>query len=346
MAARYKTQAERFETSIAGWSFALADALRSYGIDADQVFAQAGIKLAAISSPSQRLPVSRVQKVWRYAEEHTDDLFGIRVAGFLNPASLHALGFALMCSSTLKDFFERYIRYRCVLSHLHFCELLEDDDCYRLRVVDERRIKSEITQDAAIGFFLNMARLLLGADFAPLAMHITRAASPAMADLETFLRAELRTGSDDYALLLDKESMGRKLRFANPQLAKQQDALVEQYIASLGLISEYMLRVRTQIKQLLERGEVSIELVADNLHVTVRTLQRRLSDEGSSYNSLLDVARQQLALEYAGDRAISATEAAMKLGFNDSGSFGRSFRRWTGHSFTAYREKLQAGASG
>jgi AraC-like DNA-binding protein len=91
---------------------------------------------------------------------------------------------------------------------------------------------------------------------------------------------------------------------------------------------------------------VSIELVADNLHVTVRTLQRRLSDECSSYNSLLDVARQQLALEYAGDRAISATEAAMKLGFNDSGSFGRSFRRWTGRSFTAYRAKLQAGAPG
>jgi hypothetical protein len=294
VAARNEKQAERYETSIAGWSFALADALRSYGIDADQVFAQqAGIELAAISSPAQRLPVSGVQQVWRYAEEHTDDLFGIRAAGFLTSASLHALGFALMCSSTLKDYFERYIRYRCVLSHMHFCELLEDDDCYRLRLVDERRVKSEITQDAAIGFFLNMARLLWGADFAPLAMHITRPASPAMADLETFLRAELRTGSDDYALLLDKEHMGHKLRFANPQLAKQQDALVEQYIASLGLISEYMLRVRTQIRQLLERGEVSIELVAENLHVTVRT-----------------------------------------------------FRRWTGRSFTAYRAKLQAGASG
>jgi AraC-like DNA-binding protein len=338
-----KLQAAKYETSIAGWSFALADGLECYGIDPRPVFEAAGIDLDNVSSPDQRLPVSGVQKVWRHAEEHTDHFFGIHVSQFLTPASLHALGFALLCSSNLKDYFERYIRYRCVLSHMHFCELTEEEDCYKLSVVDERKVKSEITQDTAIGFFLRMARLTCSPDFAPRAVHITRTPGVETGKLEDFYRCELLTGCDEYALFLERDVMERRLRFANPQLARQQDALVERYISEMGLISEYMLRVRTEITRQLQHSAVNIEAVAASLNVTVRTLQRRLADERSSYNTLLDEARQQLAMEYARDPRISATEAAFKLGFNDSGSFGRSFRRWTGQSFTAYRHAVQTG---
>ena len=127
------------------------------------------------------------------------------------------------------------------------------------------------------------------------------------------------------------------LRFANPDLAAQQDAIVERYIAEHGLISEYMLRVRTYIQELLSEGAPSIEAIADKLNVTVRTLQRRLSAENSSYNRLLDTVRKQVALEEAKDPDKTAMEIAFALGFNDSGSFGRSFKRWTGQSFTDYR---------
>ena len=54
---------------------------------------------------------------------------------------------------------------------------------------------------------------------------------------------------------------------------------MERYIAEMGLISEYMLRVRTQISRRLDDGSISIEQVAKGLNVTVRSLQRRLSDE-------------------------------------------------------------------
>jgi AraC-like DNA-binding protein len=284
--------------------------------------------------------VNGVQKVWQFAAEHTDDYFGIRVAECLTPASLHALGFALWCSSNLRDYFERYIRYRCVLSHSHFCELIEEEKHFRLSLVDERNIKSEVTQDAATGFFLGMARQLLGNDFAPAGVHITRIVGAGSDQLRRFYGPTLETGCDAYAVLLRKEDLDRPMRFANPVLAAQQDAIVEQYIAEQGLISEYMLRVRTHISQLLDAGEISIEAVASCLNVTVRTLQRRLSDENSSYNQLLDDVRKQVAMGCARDPSASATETAFKLGFIDSGSFGRSFKRWTGKSFTDYRHDL------
>ena len=90
----------RYNTSIAGWSFAVARALDSYGLDASQVFADAGVDLHGIDSAAARLPVSSIQQVWRYAAENTDDYFGIAVSNYLTPASFHALGFALWSSST------------------------------------------------------------------------------------------------------------------------------------------------------------------------------------------------------------------------------------------------------
>lgn len=328
-----------YETSIAGWSFALAEALDSYDIDSLQVFNEAGIDLAAVESASARLPVSSVQQVWRYAENHTDDYFGIQVSKFLTPASLHALGFGLWCSSSLRDYFERYIRYRCVLSHMHFCELIEREDHYLLNLVDERAIKSEITQDAAVGFFLRMASALYGSKIAPRAVYVTRSLDKGAQRLREFYGREVRPNSDAYGIEFDKSLMEHPLRFANPALAAQQDMHVEHYIAEHGLISEYMLRVRTAIQELLHTGDFGIEQVASRLNVTVRTLQRRLSSENCAYNHLLEEVRTQKAVEYARDPAISASEIAFRLGFNDSGSFGRSFKRWTGQSFTDYRSK-------
>ncbi len=336
-----RLQPERYNTSIAGWSFALADALNSYGHDATQVFKDVGIDLESIDSPAARLPVDRVQQVWRYAEDNTDDYFGVHVSEFITPTSLHALGFALWCSSTLKDLFERYIRYRCVLSHMHFCELVEQEDSFSLNLVDERAVKSEITQDAATGLFLRMARQLYGPEFSPRAIQITRPVGSGSDRLADFYGAALQAESDNYALVIDSEAVNTRLRFANPSLAAQQDAIIERYISEHGLISEYLLRVRTEILSQLGQGSVGIEQIADKLSVTVRTLQRRLASENRSYNELLEEARKQLALDYARDQGVSATEAAFRLGFNDSSSFGRSFKRWTGQSFTEYRRELE-----
>ena len=109
-----------YATSIAGWSFALSDALDSYGHDGRGVYREAGIDLDSVKSPAERLPIASVQQVWQFAEKNTDDYFGAHVAECITPASLHALGFGLSCSATLKAFFERYIRYRCVLSPYAF----------------------------------------------------------------------------------------------------------------------------------------------------------------------------------------------------------------------------------
>ena len=334
---------DQHNTSIAGWSFALARALEHYGIDSHRVFSEAGIDLGAVPSAAARLPVARVQQVWRYAMDNTDDLFGITMAGFITPASFHSLGFAMWCSSTLKEALERMIRYRCVLSHMHFSELLEEEGGFRLTLIDQRTLKSGVTNEAFLGFVVLLAQQLSGPDFAPRALHSRRSGqSPGRQLREFFATDDIQFGADAYALQFDRESLVRPLPYANPELARQLDAMVERYIAELDLISEHRLRVRNHIHKLLETGAFSVERVAAAMNVTVRTLQRRLAAENSSYHALLDEVRSGLARQYLGDPANSATDIAFRLGFNDSGSFGRSFKRWTGLSISEFREGAKA----
>jgi AraC-like DNA-binding protein len=329
-----------YNTSIAGWSFALADALESYGYNARDVFASVGIDLSDVQSPCARLSVDQVQQVWSFAEQNTDDYFGVHASSFITPSSLHALGFGLWCSSSLKELFERYIRYRCVLSHMHFCELVDQGDTFSLNLIDERKVKSEITQDAVTSLFLRIARQLYGPNFSARSIYITRTTDSTSERLSEFFGAALQSEAEHYSLVVDADVIHKKLRFGNPALAQQQDSIVEKYIRQYGLISEYLLRVRSGIFEQLGQGSVSIEKIAEKLSVTVRTLQRRLAAENYSYNELLDSARKQLALEYAKDFSISVTTASLNLSFNDTSSFGRSFKRWTGSSFTDYRKSL------
>jgi AraC-like DNA-binding protein len=66
------------------------------------------------------------------------------------------------------------------------------------------------------------------------------------------------------------------------------------------------------------------------LHQSTSTLQRRLRQEGTSYQSLLDEIRRELALDYLRDGKHSIADVAFLLGFSDQSNFTRAFRRWTG----------------
>ena len=75
------------------------------------------------------------------------------------------------------------------------------------------------------------------------------------------------------------------------------------------------------------------------MHVSVRTLQRRLVEAGTTFREVSDLVRDQLAEEYLSDPRVSIPEVAFLLGFSDQSSFNRAFRRWTGQSPGEWRRR-------
>ena len=104
-------------------------------------------------------------------------------------------------------------------------------------------------------------------------------------------------------------------------------------------------RVRVAIQQKLTGQRPSIEDIADALHISSRTLQRRLQDEGSSFQRVLEEARRQMARQYLNNSVLELNEAAYLLGYEDSSSFVRAFRTWEGVPPARWREEQRARAA-
>jgi AraC-like DNA-binding protein len=96
--------------------------------------------------------------------------------------------------------------------------------------------------------------------------------------------------------------------------------------------------VRSTIQHRLSGHRVTIDTVARALHISSRTLQRRLQDGGSTFQRVLDEARHQMARYYLGNSVLELNEAAYLLGYEDANSFVRAFRTWEGMPPATWRE--------
>lgn len=84
----------------------------------------------------------------------------------------------------------------------------------------------------------------------------------------------------------------------------------------------------------------SLEAIAERLHTTPRSIQRKLASEHTSYHDLVENVRRNLAIEYLRTTGLTVTEIAQRLGYADAPSFGHAFKRWTGNSPGSLRQQI------
>lgn len=96
-------------------------------------------------------------------------------------------------------------------------------------------------------------------------------------------------------------------------------------------------RVRIQISQSLSEGVPAVSEIASRLGMSARTLQRRLSDRGHPFQSLVDDARRELAQRLLRQTEYSLADVAFLTGFSEQSAFNRAFRRWQGQTPRSYR---------
>jgi AraC-like DNA-binding protein len=153
-----------------------------------------------------------------------------------------------------------------------------------------------------------------------------RADSPALAaalGVETLqFDAELNGFSFDLAVL------ERPVKGGDPALYAFLEEHAEQALASRPNTNDLVERLRAQIREALKQGEPNIERLATRMSVSGRTLQRRLSDLGTSFQAVLDDVRFDLARAYLREARLDITQVAYLLGYSELRAFDRAFKRW------------------
>lgn len=328
-------------TVIGSWAVAIARALGAYGCDSQEIFAKAGIDLDATSDPDVRLPVSNVNQVWKLAVEATEDpSFGLTVAEFVLPTTFHALGYSMWASSTLRSAFLRLVRYYRLVADA--AELtLEDTDA------DSRLVGYVLypglayeAQDAGAACIIRVCRVLYKPDINPISIALTRPEPKNSEKFRQFFNAPLEFSASAIALVFRKEDLEAPLPGSNPELAQYSDQVAAECLARLDK-DRIVTQVYAKLIEQLPSGEPTEEKIAQALHMSLRSLQRRLSEEDTSYRGILDKTRKELACEYLKQRHLSLSEIAFMLGFSDSSNFSRAFKRWTGLAPSNYRAALR-----
>jgi AraC-like DNA-binding protein len=142
-------------------------------------------------------------------------------------------------------------------------------------------------------------------------------------------------------LVFASADVTRPLATSNPTLAELHERFVGEYLEHLDH-AHTSDRTRNLIVRRLPDGEPRRDQIARELHMSERTLQRRLEEEATSFGKLLDDTRRELAELHLGRLDLSLAQAAYLLGFADQSSFFRACKRWFRLTPGQYREQLQA----
>ena len=130
-----------------------------------------------------------------------------------------------------------------------------------------------------------------------------------------------------------------KTRFTpnNQRLLSLFDKHAQALLQNQVFTDTYAFQVQQLLIQQLKEESPGIEIVADHLSMSVRSLQLKLKEEGTSYQKILNAVRKNLAIAYLREPKVSKGEIAQMLGFSEISVFSRTFKKWTGKSPSEYQ---------
>ena len=327
--------------AIAAYGRTIAAALEQRGIDAAKVFESAAVPLSTTSDPMRRMSNAEITALFRESYKVTQDpYFGLFVADCFHIGNLHALGFALLASSTFRDFFLRLQNYYRLASQNVAFSLVEDDDTV---VLSAKLLNPDIcgeTVDAFAALIVRMMRAISDQQMAPLRVELARQEpGEGGQPYRDYFCCDVLFDRPEICICIDSALIDKPLPGASKELAQMHDKTAMEYLAKLER-QDISGRVRAAIVDSLSTGLVSKKLVAEKLHMSLRNLELKLSGENTNFQKILDSTRQSLAKGYIEQSSFAITEIAYLLGFSDAANFTRAFKRWTGKSPLEFRKSL------
>lgn len=158
-------------------------------------------------------------------------------------------------------------------------------------------------------------------------------------EMQRVLGCPVRSEETCNTLALSRQAWQLPMRRRDPVLRRVLEQQAEEIIARLPKGDNVTVEIRRMIMSHIAQGETEIQSVARALATSARSLQRRLSAAGTSYQELLDSTRREAAMRYLQDSRLSIGEVAYLLGYSEPPAFHRAFKRWNGVTPQEFRHQ-------
>ncbi|WP_350446544.1 AraC family transcriptional regulator [Pseudomonas solani] len=315
-----------------------------HGLSVERCLAGTGLDWNALADPGAEVNADQELALVRNIVQALGHIPGIGLkAGRRYHLSTYGIwGFALLSSPTYRSAAELGLRYLDLTYAFHSMRLEEHDDEAHL-VLEGRGLPEDLR-----GFLLERdisGALSVQRDLNNTDLPLTRVslALPEPADPTPY--RELLGVTPSFAAAENRMVFARALLDlplpgANPQVAQQCEVQCKALLARRRVRAGLAGRIRDRL--LSQPGQVpDMERIATELHMTSRTLRRRLDAEGTSFRQLQEEVRNALAEELLAADGIRLEEIAERLGYGELSNFIHAFKRWKGITPGQYRSQLQ-----
>lgn len=300
-----------------------------------------GITLPMFESPDARISSRQYARLCRNALRLTGNSgLGIDVGSRVQPANLGMLGLAAMSSPDTKTAIEFGIKYYRAIAPFWDISMQVTDGIARITFREGVSLQAlrVMATEIVLSGFASLGRALLGREAPCIKLELDYPKPPHARRYVELTNAPVSFGRPTTQFVLEEAALHERLRFADPitaRLAERQCAADLAPTASAdGLVAH--------VRRLLEASPgryPSPEELARALQTSERTLRRDLVDMGTSYQSMIDIARCKHATELLTGTDMSINEIAEQLGFSEGRALRRAFKRWTGHTAAKYRKE-------
>ncbi len=344
---RSRTVRHEAEATVrVGGSAGIPAVLRSLGVDPAALLAEAGLDPALFDGPNNVVTYVKRGRLFRLCVERT----GCRHFGLLVGArgGLHSLGLVGLLAKYAPDV---KTALRGIVRHL-FLNVrgagvaLAVEGGVALLTYDIHVAGAEANDqvgDGAVATMFNLLRALCGPGFAPIEARFAHLRPDEVGPHRSFFGVPLRFDVEHYGLAFAADWLERPVPAADAEL----EDLLRQQIETLESHhpDDFPEQVRRVLRSALLTGHSGVREVAALFAMHPRTLHRRLREFGTTFQTLADEGRREIARQMLADTALDVAAIAAALDYADASAFTRAFRRWTGTTPARWRATRRRGDS-
>jgi AraC-like DNA-binding protein len=303
--------------------------LKCIGLSPGAVLRRSNLPLTVYSGESF-VTASQLFAIWRAIGELSNDpTIGWKFMSRVETDQYHPTLLAALYARTYRECLERLARYKRLCSAEEFRFTQKGDET----VVEVSwpfggdEPVPPLMIDSVFALVTELGRRGTKAILNPKRVELARPAQPGDG-LEEYYGCPVKYRATRNALVLRTADLERPFATHNDELLAMLAPQFERALEEGRTEQNILAQVKWVLKRLLSGSQPDLVMVAKELGMSERTLQRRITDEGTTFRELLNETRHELARQYLRNDSVEINEAAFLVGYEDPNSFYRAFRSW------------------
>lgn len=324
-------------TALSGY----AVVVERYGKDPEQLLESAGLSTSLLTEPDLFMPFSRFMLLMEISAQETGNpLFGAELGFEQGLRVLGSIAYGMSTSKTLREAFLFITDNYSVQSTGNVVRLQQFNDKLAListEIVTPTSFDVRQTLDNTLAVGIRMMKGFYGSAWQPIEVQLQHSLRESdRASYRRWFGENIQFDADITGFVFRAELVDAPLPGADSMAHKMFERQLQD--ERLNIQENFSARVKSVIHLAIPSGDVSIESAARTMAMSPRSMQRKLQEQDTSFQELVDVTRRQMAEHYLLSSKLQLTQIAELVGFSRVSNLTHAFRRWHGVSPTEWRK--------